>query len=138
MALLHAFNFAIPGIPVIYYGDEYGMPGANDPDNRRQMQFEGLDENERILKAQVKEMAALRENNLALIYGTTDAEVKDNGLLVIKRKYFENEVWVAFNNSSEPLLFDESIEGFTSNFGDVQNQENGLLILPYSFYFLVK
>ena len=29
-----------PGIPLIYYGDEYGLEGANDPDNRRMMQFD--------------------------------------------------------------------------------------------------
>ncbi|MGI6394870.1 MAG: alpha-amylase family glycosyl hydrolase [bacterium] len=33
------FLFATPGIPVIYQGDEYGMPGANDPDNRRMNVF---------------------------------------------------------------------------------------------------
>jgi glycosidase len=35
-----AFNMSIPGIPVIYYGDEIGMPGANDPDCRRMMRFD--------------------------------------------------------------------------------------------------
>ena len=30
------------GIPLIYYGDEVGMPGAGDPDNRRFMQWIGL------------------------------------------------------------------------------------------------
>jgi glycosidase len=29
------------GIPLIYYGDEIGMPGAGDPDNRRFMQWMG-------------------------------------------------------------------------------------------------
>jgi len=28
-----------PGIPLIYYGDEFGLEGANDPDNRRMMKF---------------------------------------------------------------------------------------------------
>ena len=28
-----AYIFTIPGIPVIYYGDEIGMTGAADPDN---------------------------------------------------------------------------------------------------------
>ena len=28
------------GAPLVYYGDEYGMPGAGDPDNRRFMQWE--------------------------------------------------------------------------------------------------
>jgi glycosidase len=30
-----ALAFAYPGIPMIYYGDEVGMPGGADPDNRR-------------------------------------------------------------------------------------------------------
>jgi len=29
------FQFTYVGTPTIYYGDEYGMQGANDPDNRR-------------------------------------------------------------------------------------------------------
>ena len=31
LALLHAFNFGVPGIPVVYYGDEYGLHGGGDP-----------------------------------------------------------------------------------------------------------
>lgn len=30
-----ALNYLLPGIPVLYYGDESGLSGANDPDNRR-------------------------------------------------------------------------------------------------------
>ena len=29
------------GAPLIYYGDEIGLPGAGDPDNRRMMQWTG-------------------------------------------------------------------------------------------------
>lgn len=34
-----AFGFLLtqPGLPLIYYGDESGLPGAGDPDNRRMM-----------------------------------------------------------------------------------------------------
>ncbi|MFY0534764.1 hypothetical protein [Nannocystis pusilla] len=28
------------GIPLIYYGDEIGMAGAGDPDNRRMMDWD--------------------------------------------------------------------------------------------------
>ena len=28
-----------PGVPLVYYGDEYGQPGAGDPDNRRFMKW---------------------------------------------------------------------------------------------------
>lgn len=33
--------FTMPGIPFLYYGDEIAMPGGNDPDNRRDMIWEG-------------------------------------------------------------------------------------------------
>jgi len=32
-----ALVFTLPGVPMIYYGDEVGLPGGPDPDNRRQM-----------------------------------------------------------------------------------------------------
>ncbi|MCK7525308.1 MAG: alpha-amylase family glycosyl hydrolase [Ignavibacteriales bacterium] len=34
-----AYLLTIPGVPIIYYGDEIGMTGAADPDNRRMMRF---------------------------------------------------------------------------------------------------
>ncbi len=37
--LAFAFLLTQPGVPLIYYGDEFGMPGAADPDNRRPMRF---------------------------------------------------------------------------------------------------
>ena len=44
VAEMIAFIGTIPGVPVIYYGDEIGMPGAGDPDNRRMMRFDNLSE----------------------------------------------------------------------------------------------
>ncbi|HSN50875.1 MAG TPA: alpha-amylase family glycosyl hydrolase, partial [Bacteroidales bacterium] len=68
LAALHAFNMTIPGIPVIYYGDEIGMAGANDPDNRRMMHFDSLSPQQTRLKATVEKLTHLRKNNLPLIY----------------------------------------------------------------------
>ncbi len=39
LRLAFTYVMTIPGIPLIYYGDEYGMPGAGDPDNRRMATF---------------------------------------------------------------------------------------------------
>ncbi len=35
-------SFAVPGLPAIYYGDEYGMEGLRDPFNRRPFQKKDL------------------------------------------------------------------------------------------------
>lgn len=37
VALASVFQFTMPGIPMIYYGDEVGMVGGTDPDCRRGM-----------------------------------------------------------------------------------------------------
>src|SRR5205823_3468875 len=39
--MLLAFTFLLTqrGVPLLYYGDEIGMPGTGDPDNRRFMRF---------------------------------------------------------------------------------------------------
>jgi cyclomaltodextrinase len=104
LALLHAFNFAVPGIPVIYYGDEYGMPGANDPDNRRMMQFDGLDTNEQKLKSTLQELIALRNSNMALLYGSTEITVVNDDVLVIHRQYFDEHVWFFLNKGAEEAM----------------------------------
>ena len=38
--LFTLMNMILPGIPVIYYGEEYGQIGANDPGNRTDMRFQ--------------------------------------------------------------------------------------------------
>lgn len=40
--LLEVINLTLPGVPCIYQGDEYAEVGANDPDNRHMMRFDGL------------------------------------------------------------------------------------------------
>ncbi len=40
MGLGFAFLFTVRGLPVLYYGDEIGLAGVKDPDNRRAMIFE--------------------------------------------------------------------------------------------------
>lgn len=102
LASLMAFNMTIPGIPIIYYGDEIGLAGGGDPDNRRMMRFDSLNNHERYLKSLTARLALLRKNNLALLYGDfTDIKVTDR-VYVYMRSYFDEIVIVAFNKDRSP------------------------------------
>lgn len=100
LGMLQAFNMTVPGVPVIYYGDEYGSIGGNDPDNRKMMKFDGLSQRELDLKQLVKELVNLRRNSMSLLYGTTQIVSDANGLLVLERAYFNEKTTVYFNENA--------------------------------------
>lgn len=99
LEMLHAYNLSIPGIPVVYYADEYGEPGANDPDNRRWMRFDGLSDKELDLREKVSQMIKLRRSNLALQYGTTEVSLIEDKVLHITRSYLGETVDIVFNHN---------------------------------------
>src|SRR5439155_21876910 len=57
------------GAPLVYYGDEIGLPGAGDPDNRRMMQWSGLTADQSWLYARIKARTAIRAAHPALRRG---------------------------------------------------------------------
>lgn len=102
LKMLHAFNLTIPGIPIIYYGDEFGMPGANDPDNRRMMYFD-LSPAEQNVQKTVQQLTHLRNTHMALLYGDFREcpPVEQNPLIfAYLRTYFKDAVLVVFNKQS--------------------------------------
>jgi len=93
----YAWLMALPGIPVVYYGDEIGMPGANDPDNRRPMDFGPYEGKQAQFHEQVKKLIQLRRSNLALAYGETRLlQASDNSML-LERDYLGNKIYVAIS-----------------------------------------
>jgi len=104
--MLTAFMMSIPGLPVIYYGDEIGSPGGNDPDNRRMMRFDDISYHEKQSRTVTTKLVKERRNNLALIYGDFQIVEQSKDLMIIKRKYFEDEVIIVFNKSGESMQID--------------------------------
>ncbi len=68
--LITAFiiQMGYPGSPTIYYGDELGMTGYHDPDNRRQMRWDMVNENNSKLNT-VRRIAQIRAQHQVLKTG---------------------------------------------------------------------
>ncbi len=101
LANMNAFLMSVPGIPVIYYGDEMGMVGAGDPDNRRMMRFENWSAEEKALQEKTTALINARKNSLALLYGDTYMLQTTPEVLVYARVYFDEVVIIAFNQGAE-------------------------------------
>lgn len=123
LAQLMAFNMTIPGVPVIFYGDEIGLPGANDPDNRRWMKFDNLTDEENDLRETVKKLIDLRKSNLEFIYGDFTPLLVSEYAYAYARDYFGRTSIVVFNKSGNQqvieLFLPERMEedGFKALFG---------------------
>jgi alpha-amylase len=56
-----AFIYTYPAIPILYYGTELGLEGGNDPDNRRDMPWDRL-ENPPAVYQWTRDLIALRQS----------------------------------------------------------------------------
>jgi cyclomaltodextrinase len=141
LKLLHAFNLTIPGVPVVYYGDEIGMPGANDPDNRRMMKFENLTPKEASVKQVVSNLCHYRLNSMPLLFGDLKFIEANDNILAYIRTYFDQFELVVFNKGNtfaQVKLSCPEISGKTlkSAFGkkfDINNDTLLLGLKPNSF-----
>jgi glycosidase len=135
LASLIAFNMTIPGIPIIYYGDEFGMPGAGDPDNRRMMRFDSLTPSEKRMKEVTQKLVHLRNSSIPILYGDyLTIEVSDKTYIYL-RSYFDQVTVVIFNKDRSPRKIDFTLPArfqktqMMNNFGNNFTFENGKINL---------
>ena len=123
LALLEAFMLTVPGVPCIYQGDEYGVPGANDPDNRRMMQFDNYSEREVKHLNTVKQLIKLRRKLLPLIYGDIFPLFCDKDVMAFARVYMGETVIAIYNQSGETKHISTTVpdnldlNGLSAHFG---------------------
>jgi glycosidase len=116
--LAFALTLTLRGIPQLYYCDEIGMPGAGDPDNRRdfpggwredaQNAFseQGRTREQQELFAYVKELLRLRREHPALRDGRLWHLFSDEASYVFARESEEERLLVVFNNNSKAREID--------------------------------
>ncbi|MDE6711596.1 MAG: hypothetical protein K2J53_04220, partial [Alistipes sp.] len=116
LALIQALNCTIPGVPCIYQGDEYGEPGANDPDNRRMMRFDGYTPEEQAQRALTRELIRLRRSSMPLLYGDMTTLVLSDDVWTFARAYMGRIAVVALNFGGRPQCVECTLPaGFAEN-----------------------
>lgn len=128
-----AFLLAFPGAPAIYYGDEIGLEGGEDPDCRRCLVW---DQNlwDQEIHAAVRELVRARRMEPALRGGDLHFAKAHERTLCLRRTLAGEEIFVALNTGDK-----EETVPLPGRFWDLLTGErvSGKVILPaWTFRFL--
>jgi glycosidase len=142
LLLIHQFTFI--GAPQIWYGEEVGMWGADDPDCRKPMVWDDIVyEDERAdfdpaktrpvdvvrpdtaLRSFYKKLCMMRKENPVLVYGDLSFTVADDKKMVLayNRRMGNNEIIAIFNRSADQQTVNVRT-GFNRYYGDILSTGN--------------
>ncbi|MEX2963356.1 glycoside hydrolase family 13 protein [Microbulbifer sp. TYP-18] len=144
--LFALFQMTYVGAPMIYYGDEVGMWGANDPDTRKPMIWPDIEYEDEVylpdggkrspdkvgvnteLLRHYRNLIHIRNQNPALQLGDFQPVLIDNErrLYGYHRVYGDNKVLVILNNASQASTISAEVLG-DSTWIDVLNGQKDTL-----------
>jgi cyclomaltodextrinase / maltogenic alpha-amylase / neopullulanase len=96
LELATVFQLLFPGAPGIYYGDELGLEGENDPGSRAAMPWSA---DGTVLERTITELAALRRRIPALRSGTWAPLAASRDLVAFERRLGRSRYRVGINRS---------------------------------------
>ncbi len=146
--LIAAFQVTYRGAPMIYYGDEVGMWGADDPQDRKPMIWDNLkyddevintasgfkkgwgrykvDQNEDLLNFYKKIISihnkseALKRGDIQFLYSNDE-----NATFAFERKYEDEKIIVVFNTGKKRGEFDIPLDSTKIHFTELLSGEEG-------------
>ena len=121
-----AFQFTYPGAPTIYYGDEIGMTGGEDPYNRGPYPWEedGCNYGDMQLIEKFKTFGEMRNKHPVFATGEIRTIYNNEHIIAFERWNDKERAIAMFNNGNENVSF--SIKGITP--GDYHIMEQGYSI----------
>lgn len=143
MKLMAIMQMTYIGAPMIYYGDEVGMWGSNDPCCRKPMLWDDYkykseslnpDQTERENECEVKvnmdlfnhykKLISIRKSNIELNLGEFNAiQIDDSKNIFVFERIYENEkTIVLLNNSNEEQVIDINLNR-EKKYNDLLNNE---------------
>jgi len=114
LKLAFGLTLTLRGIPELYYGDEIGMPGGGDPDNRRDFPGgwigdandaftqSGRTREQQEIFSYVQQLLRIRHEHAALRGGQLWHLASDESAYVFLRESEEERLVVTFNNADKP------------------------------------
>jgi glycosidase len=114
LKLAFGLTLTLRGIPEIYYGDEIGMAGGGDPDNRRDFPGgwigdandaftpSGRTREQQEIFSYVQSLLRIRREHAALRTGQLWHLASDESSYVFARETEDERLAIAFNNAAQP------------------------------------
>lgn len=118
MKMISALQMTFIGAPLIYYGDEIGMTGGNDPFDRKPFPWKE-EMSDKDLLEHYKKIIDLRKNRESLQLGDYKVIEADEGLLIFERITEKEQTIVVVNSKNKPITTDK-LEG---EFLDLYNDD---------------
>ena len=133
-------QMTLPGVPLIYYGDEAGLTGGKDPSNRKS--YPWGKENNDILEF-YRKISAIRVSEEALRNGEIEFLEFNNGILAYQRTLNKDRIIIAVNiMEKEENILINNVDGNILDLLDedkeyiVENRSTSVLIEAHQFMIL--